>query len=170
MGDAPFGPAPTWAFCGQPLDAHELNFRLRFPDAVVELLDAGQLDVSEIDGDPGHDTAINVGDSWFFRVLLSVHLADGPRVIVGTWLEVEPDALQTVADVWSTPEYRNVVVSGRLANAIPPWGDEVLGAAATATVIDPDHSPYITASEDGVLSRVLDEEWPGEVVLATLPH
>lgn len=159
----------TCGFCGGALDTHDLNFRLRYPDAVAELLEGG-LDISELEGDAALDEVIKAGDSFFLRVLLRVRLADGARVTFGTWLEVALEDVKSVAEVWSTPAYRDVVVSGRLANRIPPWGDEVLGAAATATVLDVDHSPYLTSSPDGVLAPLLDDEWPAEDVLAELPH
>lgn len=94
--------AGAWAFCGQPLDGHDLNFRLRFPDVVAEALDAG-FDVEELGGDPEHDTVIGIEDTWFLRVLLGVRPTDGGRVTFGTWLEVTPDALDRVAEAWSTP-------------------------------------------------------------------
>jgi hypothetical protein len=161
--------AGTCAFCGQPLDGHDLNFRLRFPDAVAEALDTG-FDMEELGGDPEHDTVIGIEGTWFLRVLLQVRLTDGCGVTFGTWLEVTPDTLDRVAEVWSTPAYGDLVVSGRLANAVPPWGGEVLGATATATVLEMEHSPSITTSDDPTLARVLGQTWPADVVLAPLPH
>jgi hypothetical protein len=159
----------TCGFCGRPLDTHDLHFRFRFPDTLAERLENG-LDPSEVAGDPDSDDVIGVGEDWFVRVLLRVRLEDGARVTFGTWLEVELEALRSVADIWSTPEYANVVLSGRLANAVPPWGDEVRGADATISVLDVDNPPYVTASDDASLSRVLDDEWSAEMVLAALPH
>lgn len=159
----------TCGFCGGPLDEHDLHFRFRFPDALAELLDDG-LDPSEIAGDADHDDVIRLGEDSFVRVLLRVRLEDGARVTFGTWLEVELEALRSVAEIWSTPDYSSVVLHGRLANSLPPWAGEVLGAAATATVLDVNHPPYVTTSDDGALSHVLDDEWSAEVVLAALPH
>lgn len=159
----------TCGFCGQALDGHDLHFRFRFPDRLAELLDGG-LDPSEIAGSADRDDVIRLGEDCFVRVLLPVHLEDGARVTFGTWLEVELEAIRSVAEIWSTPDYANVVLTGRLANAIPPWGDEVGGSTATATVLDVDDPPYVTASLDASLTRVLHEEWPAEVVLAALPH
>ena len=159
----------TCGFCGRALDGHDLHFRFRFPDALAELLDRG-LDPSEITGDADRDDVIRLGEHCFIRVLLSVRLEDGARVTFGTWLEVELEAVRSVAEIWSTPEYANVVLTGRLANAIPPWGDEVRGATATVTVLDVDNPPYVTTSDDASLTRVLDDEWPADIVLAALPH
>jgi hypothetical protein len=159
----------TCGFCGRPLNAHDLHFRFRFPDVVAERLEAG-LDLSEIAGDPDHDDAINVGDAWFVRVLLRIRLVDGARVTFGTWLEVDLEELRSVEEIWTTPEYVRVVLHGCLANAVPPWGDEVLGVPATATVPDVDQPPHVTASDDGLLSRVIDEVWSNDDVLAGLPH
>jgi hypothetical protein len=91
-------------------------------------------------------------------------------VTFGTWLEVDADVLERVARLWSTPEYADLVVAGRLANAVPPWGDRLLGTPATATVLNEDHSPYITGSDDPLLSGVLSEEWPSATILSALPH
>jgi hypothetical protein len=42
--------------------------------------------------------------------------------------------------VWWEPEYRELRLSGWLANAIPPWG--MLSAPVEAVVRDPDETPY----------------------------
>jgi hypothetical protein len=159
----------TCGFCGRSLDGHDLHFRFRFPDTLAERLDGG-LDPSEITGDPDHDDVIRLGEDVFVRVLLRVRLEDGARVTFGTWLEVEREAIRSVAEIWQTPAYANVVLHGRLANAVPPWGDEVRGATATISVLDVDSPPYVTASDDASLARVLEDEWPAEAVLAALPH
>lgn len=159
----------TCGFCGRALDGHDLHFRFRFPDRLAELLDGG-LDPSEITGDADSDDVVRLGEDCFVRVLLRVRLEDEAQVTFGTWLEVELEALRSVAEIWSTPDYANVVLHGRLANAIPPWGDEVRGAVVMAMVLSVDSPPYVTASDDASLSRVLDDEWPAEVVLAALPH
>jgi len=157
------------AFCGRPLDAHDLNFRFRFPDAVVDLLEAG-LEESEIEGDPSLDLVIMLEDAYFIRVLLQVRLTDGLRVTFGTWLEVGFDAFEGAAEIWWTPGYGDLVLSGSLANAVAPWGDELMGAPATATVLNVEHSPYITSSDHPLLSRVLQDEWQSGAVLSAMPH
>jgi hypothetical protein len=162
-------PSGTCAFCGRPLDGHDPNFRFRFPDAVVGLLEAG-LDESEIEGDQNKDVVIMVRDAQFVRVLLQVRLTEGLHVTFGTWLEVGFDTLEKAAEIWWTPKYKDLVLSGSLANAVPPWGDELLGAPATATVLNADHSPYVTSSGHPMLSKVLQDVWPSDVILSALPH
>ncbi len=107
----------------------------------------------------------NVGG--FVRVLLPVHLTDGYTVTFGTWLGVHPDDLNRAFKVWWEPEYEDLQLDGRLANALPTWG--LLGAPATTVVQDNDATPYVVHSSDPILSRVLAEEWSHEEVLARLP-
>ena len=107
----------------------------------------------------------NVGP--FVRCLLPVHLTDGYTVTFGVWIGVHPDDLQRAFGVWWEPDYRDLVLEGRLANSLPGWG--VLAAPLTAVVRDIDQAPYVSRSPDHLLEEVLSRDWPHEDVLAGLP-
>jgi hypothetical protein len=90
-------------------------------------------------------------------------------VTFGAWLRVHPDDLRRAWEVWETPDYIRLSLAGRLANRLPPWDDDVFAKPATAVVKDPDDAPYVVESADATLHRVLEEEWPHELVLGALP-
>jgi hypothetical protein len=103
----------------------------------------------------------------FLRVLLPVQLSGGYTVTFGAWLGVHPDDLKRAFSVWTAPDYVDLRLDGRLANALPAW--DVFAAPAAAAVRDPEHTPHIISSSDEVLSRVLTEQWPHEEILDGLP-
>jgi hypothetical protein len=103
----------------------------------------------------------------FVRCLLPVALTGGYRVTFGVWIAVHPDDLRRAFSVWWEPEYAQLALDGWLANRLPTW--DCLAASVHATVEDPEHTPYIRSSDDGMLSRVLKDEWPHEPVLSALP-
>jgi hypothetical protein len=115
----------------------------------------------------GSDPLLQVqGVGAFVRVLLPIRLTGGYSLTVGTWLAIDPANLRPVWEGWDTDAYASLVLEGFLANAIPPWGDAVLSAPATAAVRDPKLNPYIASSQHPVLGEVLATEWPHEEVLA----
>jgi hypothetical protein len=99
----------------------------------------------------------------FVRALLPVKLTEGHTITYGVWLAVNPRELQSIFAVWWEPEYRDLRLTGWLANAIPPWG--MLSAPVEAVVRDPEETPYCERSGDRQLDRVLREEWPHDLVL-----
>ena len=107
----------------------------------------------------------NVGP--FVRCLLPVALTGGYRVTFGVWIAVHPDDLQRAFRVWWEPEYAHLALDGWLANRLPTW--DCLAAPVHATVQNPEHTPYVTSSDDSNLANVLHQEWPHEPVLSTLP-
>jgi hypothetical protein len=117
----------------------------------------------------GNDVLLQVqGVGAFVRVLLPIHLTGGYTITVGTWLGVHPDDLRRAWEVWWEPEYAALRFEGYLANAVPPWGEDVLARPATAGVRDENQAPYISSSEDRLLSSVLQDEWPHEPILVAL--
>jgi hypothetical protein len=102
----------------------------------------------------------------FVRVLLPIRLTDGYTLTVGTWLAIDPSRLHAVWEMWETTRYESLVLDGFLANEIPPWGAEVLGAPSTAIVRDPEQVPYLSSSSQPDLSAILRRDWPHEVILA----
>jgi hypothetical protein len=98
---------------------------------------------------------------------LRTRLDDGYQVTFGVWLGIHPERLQSTFAVWWEPEYVDLRLDGVLANSIEPWG--LFPAPATATVRDPEETPYVTASSDPLLAEVLTSTWPHDQVLPHLP-
>jgi hypothetical protein len=101
----------------------------------------------------------------FVRVLLPIQLTDGYTLTVGTWLAIDPAKLTEVWEIWPSDRYKDLALNGYLANSIPPWGQALLGAAATASVRQPAENPYVDSSSDPALQRVLSEQWPHDQIL-----
>jgi hypothetical protein len=87
----------------------------------------------------------------------------GYTITFGVWLGVHPDDLQRAFSVWRAPEYVDLRLTGRLANALPAWG--LLAAQADAAVLNPDATAYIVSSGDPTLARVLADEWQHDEIL-----
>jgi hypothetical protein len=144
--------------------------RFGLPDPVLAMPAWEQLpDVWMSHDDPSESVMMQVpGAGPFVRCLLPVHLTGGFTITFGVWLSVHPDDLQDAFRVWWKPEYRDLILEGVLANALPVWG--LLGSPAQARVVDDDETPYITDSPDDALSRVLREQWTHDEILAALPR
>lgn len=103
----------------------------------------------------------------FIGALLPVRLTGGYTVTYGVWVGVRPEDLQRAFRVWWEPDYLDLRLNGLLANVIQPWG--LLAAPVHLAVRDPEQTPYCVSSPNAVFAGVLDDEWPHETVLATLP-
>ena len=148
--------------CGRPIDEHNRHVRMILPDRVLDIAESERAKRTW-----GHDPLLQVqGVGAFVRVLLPVRLSGGFTLTLGTWLAVDPTRLGEVWELWWTDAYAGLVLDGYLANAIPPWGDALLGSLATAVVRDPTQVPYVERSEREILQRVLLTEWPHEEILA----
>lgn len=69
---------------------------------------------------------------------------------------------------WWAPTYPDLVLEGRIANDIQPWG--LFAKPATAVVLDPNQTPYLASSPDRLTQQVLTDEWPHDHVLDALPE
>ncbi|GIH28155.1 hypothetical protein Aph01nite_64650 [Acrocarpospora phusangensis] len=153
------------AECGESRDRHDRQVRFRLPDPVLGLDEAEREALTW-----STDDMMQVqGYGAFIRCLLPVSLTGGYRVTFAVWLSVHPDVLQKAYATWWEPEYATLELPGVLANAIPPWGDQVMAAPAEAVVQDQGQLPYITGSRHAVLWDVLCREWPHTDVLSGLP-
>ena len=151
-----------------PNCGHNRHFRFTLPTPVLDLPEREQTPGTWMShATPGESVMLQVpGAGAFVRVLLPVRLDGGYQVTYGAWLGIHPDQLSSTFAVWWEPEYADLRLDGILANRIEPWG--LFPTPATATVRDPDHTPYVTASPDPTLSDVLTRTWPHEEVLAHL--
>lgn len=114
----------------------------------------------------GQDPLLQVqGIGAFVRVLLPIRLSEASVLTVGTWLAIDPDRMKSVWEQWETPAYATLELDGYLANAIPPWGDQVLGSPASGAVIDPSLFPYLRASSEPVLDSILTRTWQHQDIL-----
>ena len=107
----------------------------------------------------------NVGP--FVRCILPVSLTGGYTVTFGVWILVHPDEFQRAFRLWWGPDYAQLALDGWLANHLPTW--DCFTAPVHATVLESEHAPYITSSDDGALAGVLHQEWTHDAVLASLP-
>jgi hypothetical protein len=149
--------------CGRPLDGRHRDTRFGWPDAVFELPERERTEGSWLnDEDPRKADFLMVpGVGSFVRALLPVPLTEGFSIRFGVWLEVDDDQWSRTYEDWWTPEYTQLRLPGRLANAIMPWG--LLGAEVLAAPVDPEDLPVCTAV-DPDLARVMSQESPYEPV------
>ena len=157
------------ALCGRAIDSHDRHVRFRLPDPVVRTPEKDQVQGTwKTEEDPNAAVMLMVPDvGAFVRALLPVRLTGGHTVTFGVWVGVHPDDLKRAFDTWWAPEYADLRMDGRLANALPAW--DVFGVPVGLAVTDPQATPYCVASPDAKLSAVLTSEWDHEAVLAGLP-
>jgi hypothetical protein len=151
--------------CGRPLDDHNRHVKYGRPDPVLAL------PAEKLEGAVwGDDPLLAVKDvGCFIRTLLPVRLTGGFTVTYGVWLGVEASVLEKAWTIWHAPEYAQLSFEGLVANALPPWGEATMGKLVQAAVRDVDAIPYVTASSDPLMRRLLGDEWSHDEVLATLP-
>ncbi len=108
--------------------------------------------------DAGASVLLQVPDlGAFVRALLPVRLERAHKLTFGVWVAVAPEDLKRASDVWWEPGYRDLVIEGRLANALPP--NVELGAPVRLAVRNPEHTPYCDSSTDPNLQALLTHTW-----------
>ncbi|MFI6321025.1 DUF2199 domain-containing protein [Nonomuraea sp. NPDC050556] len=150
--------------CGAPLpDTDQIDVRFGLPDVALALPDTARHSVNS--------SLLRVdGHGCFIRCLLPVHLSGELTLMLGTWMRIGADDLERTHAVWDEPAYADLVLSGTLANAIEPWGEELLGADLTAVVRNEDEIPYADASNNPLLSQVMHTVWNRDDVLRCFGH
>lgn len=156
--------------CGRSRDAHNRHVRFRLPDPVLKAPDQERTPGTWMShGDANSSVMMQVPERGpFVRVLLPVRLLGGDLMTFGLWLGVHPDDLQRAFAAWWAPTYPDLVLEGRIANTIQPWG--LFAQPATAAVRDPSQTPYLASSPDPLTQQVLTDEWSHEHVLDALPE
>lgn len=156
--------AATCPCCGRSVD--ELNRHLRFalPEPVLSIPEAERAARTWADSD--FMVVKDLGS--FVRIRVPIHLTGGYTVTYGAWLSVHPDDLRRAWEVWDTPDYAHLTLSGFLANMLPGWEEETLAKPLEAIVQDADQTPVASASPDAFLRRVLQETWPHDAVLSAI--
>jgi hypothetical protein len=160
----------TCALCGRATESHDRHVRFRLPDPVLRAPEKDQGEGTwKSDDDPNAAVMMLVPHvGAFVRALLPVRLTGGYTVTFGVWVGVHPDDFNRAVANWWSPDYSQLRLEGRLANALPAW--EVFGVPVTLAVTDPQATPYCVSSCDDELSAVLSHEWDHDVVLAGLPN
>ena len=147
--------------CGRALDEHDRHIRFGVPEPVLSVPEAERAARTW-----GNDVMMRVeGVGGFVRILIPVKLSGGYTVTYGAWLSVDSDDLRRAWEVWTDPSYAELSLSGILANMLPGWESETYTKPVNAAVLNVEHVPYAIDSTDEFMRRVLQNEWPHEVVL-----
>ncbi|CAM3943887.1 DUF2199 domain-containing protein [Kibdelosporangium persicum] len=159
--------SPECPTCGNEMDAHDRHVRFLLPEPVLAVSGQENAPGTWLSHSTPHESVMMQvpGAGAFVRALLPIKLEQGHAITYGVWLAIDPSKLQSVFAAWWSPEYKDLKITGFLANSIPPWG--MLGSPVEAIVRDPDETPYCDRSSDPQLNRVLHDEWPHDVVLNT---
>lgn len=148
---------PTCPCCGALLRVVDRHQRFTVPD---QALDPGVWSSTKgwwMNGEDAQSSVFMTAPGGFVRALLPVQLARAHTLTFGVWVGVTTDDLKRAYDLWWAPGYRNLVIDGRLANAVPP--DVEVGAAVRFVVRDPEHTPYCESSPDPALHALLTQAW-----------
>lgn len=165
--EAPFD-TPACSCCGEPLGTATPAFDYTLPDPVAALTEAERARVVTFCSE---QTVVTRTLGGFVRALLRVGLTDGRTVSFGVWISIEPDTYDRFADaVHGTggDARTDEVFDGRLATALAPWGDTVLGAAVTISSPrqgDGLRTPKVISSSAAALATVLRSTWPPAEIL-----
>lgn len=143
--------------------------RFTLPDAVLgRTLDVDSAGFWMSHETPRESVFLSVkGVGSFVRSLVEVQLTGGFTVTYGAWIELSPDDAQHAFEIWFAPSYVDLELDGRLANSIAPW--DVWDAPVHLAVRDPQATPYCVSSPDPAMSNLLNDVWPHELVLSSLP-
>lgn len=159
-------PVPTCACCGVPTpDEKRIDVRFNLPDRVVGGAESARRYPSGLRALLETDD-----DGCFIRCLLPIALTEGTELVLGTWLRVSEADLGVAQECWEAPEYDELTLEGTIANAIRPWGDDLLGAPVTVGVRDRNDIPYVTGSRRPEVSRILTTTWNRDYVLSRFAH
>lgn len=110
----------------------------------------------------------------FLKVRLPVQLDDGRTVVFLAWVYLKAEVLSEYVERVHNGSLDGFQFEGLFCNAVEPWGEELLrapvvlggqrhnedGSIAITEVLDTSHP---------LLSRVLRERWPTELVLSARP-
>jgi hypothetical protein len=157
-------PPDLCLLCSHELDLHDQHVRFTLPQPVLDLPDREHTPGAWLSHETARESVMmQVPDAGaFVRALLPIKLVEGHTITYGVWLAIDPRHLGQIFSVWWEPEYVNLRITGWLANSVPPWG--MLAAPVDAVVRNVEHTPYCERSGDSTLDRVLNDEWPHNVI------
>jgi hypothetical protein len=160
-------PDRSCAHCGQALSERDRDVRYGLPDAVFARPEAERREAWTMPEELPDLVAFE--EHRYVRALFPIHLDDRSSVTFGMWLEVSLTDFNHAVGVWFAPGYGDLALEGRISNALPPWGPALLGLSCTARVLVDDQVPWVVASADPFVSRLLTEPWTAAEVTAALP-
>ena len=143
--------------CGRDIASVDREVRFGVPDVFMALSDEER---DERQSHRGENFMRLAPDRFFVRGLLPVRLSDGHEFRFGVWLEINSETCVTLMSAWDEAEYASTVFDGQLANAVPPWGQNLLDKPCQAGVRDRKQLPFIRSSTDIELHAVLSTLWP----------
>ena len=142
----------TCGTCGKAT-TRLLDFGCQLPDCIWEQAE------SERSSRNGSDFA-ELGSRRFVRGLLPVKLADGEEFRYGVWLEVTRAVFEEVVRVWNDEDRDpRLRFAATLANALPPWGTDILGVAVEVGVRDQGSRPFVVAAGASWLQTLIERGW-----------
>jgi hypothetical protein len=144
----------------------QLHYGFQLPDAVFAL-DPESV-VSSPAGLPGR-VALVEGLGGFARTYADVALDVG-SVRFGLWLAVPDEVAELAIAAWDTPDFADLRLEGTIANALPPWGESLLGARAVARAsADPAADRPLVVGGDPVVESLLHQTWERAAIVAAIP-
>jgi Uncharacterized protein conserved in bacteria len=151
--------------CGRPLDEHDRHIRFKLPEPVLSVPEGERAANTW-----GNDVLMAVKEiGWFVRILIPVKLSGGYSVSYSAWLSVRSEDLRRAWEVWTDDNaYADLRLEGYLANMLPAWEDETLAKPLEAAVLNNEHTPYAIDSTDEFMRRVLQDEWPHDLILTAI--
>jgi hypothetical protein len=143
------------------------DIRVDRPDAVIDIPESERREAVR-----GNDFLLHEQRAgWFVRCLLPISLTGGLTVTFGAWVRIDEVTFERIGTVWRSPSYRQLRFSGSFANAVQPWGPELLDAPVTVAVRDEDALPYVVVAPAApLLSSLVTDTWDRDRVLSSLWH
>jgi len=146
-------PGCTCAFCGAPIPDPPLDYACKMPDCVFAL-------PAEQRSRRCNEDFAELGNRKFVRGLLPIPIEGGEEFRYGVWLEVDPETFEHVIRAWNDPPvYRTLAFSGRIANALPPFGPRALDALVDLATRDEKGRPFVVGSTEPWLKDLLARGW-----------
>ena len=101
-----------------------------------------------------------LGERSFVRGLLPIKLADGEEFRFGLWFEVDPASGDKIRASWHEPTlYLALQFTATIANAAPPWREQILGCEVELRARQARSRPYVVSAREPWLQALLDSGW-----------
>lgn len=102
----------------------------------------------------------SLGDRCFIRGLLPVPLESGEEFRYGIWLEVPRATFDEARQSWDDENrYLKLRFVGKIANAVSPWWDKILGIAVDIGGRDQGSRPFVVAAHEPWLQQIIERGW-----------
>lgn len=146
-------PGCKCALCGAVVHDPPLDYAYRLPDCVFAL-------PAEHRSSRCNEDFAELGDRRFVRGLLPVPVEDTEEFRYGLWLEVDAATFERVIRAWNDPvAYRALTFSGRIANALPPFGVRSLDVLVDLATRDEKSRPFVVRAQEPWLEELLERGW-----------